>query len=100
MSATKHRRLDVSSWREVMRRFDAAATSVQAFCAGEGLSTKSFYRWRKRKRCLPGVLACYTAACKSERSGVAAKCCFQSLGVSSATRAAGCWPTRCSTSTK
>lgn len=48
MSTTKRRRLDVSGWREAMRRFDAAATSVQAFCAGEGLSTKSFYRWRKR----------------------------------------------------
>ena len=54
----------------------------------------------QRKRYLPGVLARYTAVCKSDLRGWAAKCCFHSLGVSSATREAGCWPTRCSTSTK
>ena len=48
MGEVKRRRLDLPSWREVMRRFDAAATSVQAFCANEGLSTTSFYRWRER----------------------------------------------------
>ncbi len=48
MGMTKRRRLDLSSWREVMRRFDAAGTSVQAFCADEALSTTSFYRWRER----------------------------------------------------
>jgi len=48
MGGVKRRRLDLSSWREVMGRFDAAGTSVQAFCAGEGLSTTSFYRWRER----------------------------------------------------
>ncbi len=48
MSGVKRRRLDLSSWREVMRRFDAAGKSVQAFCASEGLSTTSFYRWRER----------------------------------------------------
>jgi hypothetical protein len=48
MGGVKRRRLDLSSWREVMRRFDAAGTSVQAFCAGEGLSATSFYRWRER----------------------------------------------------
>lgn len=48
MGRVKRRRLDLSSWREVMRRFDAAGMSVQAFCAGERLSTTSFYRWRER----------------------------------------------------
>ncbi len=48
MGEVKRRRLDLSSWREVMRRFDAAGKSVQAFCANEGLSTTSFYRWRER----------------------------------------------------
>ena len=36
--------------------------------------------------------------CKSERSGLSANSSFHRLGVNSATRAAGCWPTRCSTS--
>lgn len=48
MSGVKRRRLDLPSWREVMRRFEAAGTSVQAFCTNEGLSTTSFYRWRER----------------------------------------------------
>jgi hypothetical protein len=48
MDRSKRRRLGPSGWREVMRRFDASASSVQAFCSREGLSTASFYRWRER----------------------------------------------------
>lgn len=44
----QRRRLDPRSWREVMRRFGEAGTTVSAFCAREGLSTSSFYRWRER----------------------------------------------------
>lgn len=44
----QRRRLDADGWGEVMRRFDAAATPVDAFCAREGLSSSSFYRWRER----------------------------------------------------
>ena len=44
----QRRRLDARSWREVMLRFDDAGTTVSAFCAREGLSTSSFYRWRER----------------------------------------------------
>jgi len=45
-------------------------------------------------------LAYATRACKAERSGFAAKFRFHSLGVSSATRDAGCSATRCRTSTR
>jgi hypothetical protein len=31
-----------------MLRFDQAGTTVSAFCAREGLSESSFYRWRER----------------------------------------------------
>jgi hypothetical protein len=31
-----------------MLRFGEAGTTVSAFCAREGLSTSSFYRWRER----------------------------------------------------
>lgn len=48
MNTSKRRRLGLSGWREVMRRFDASAASVQAFCSREGLSAASFYRWRGR----------------------------------------------------
>lgn len=48
MGTSKRRRLGLTGWREVMRRFDASATSVQAFCSREGLSAASFYRWRER----------------------------------------------------
>ncbi len=46
----QRRQLDVQGWREVLRRFAAAATTVDAFCAREGLSSSSFYRWRERLR--------------------------------------------------
>jgi len=48
MGTGKRRRLGLTGWREVMRRFDASAASVQAFCSREGLSAASFYRWRGR----------------------------------------------------
>ena len=46
----QRRRLDADVWRDVLRRFDVAATTVDAFCAREGLSSSSFYRWRERLR--------------------------------------------------
>jgi transposase-like protein len=46
----QRRRLDAQGWREVLGRFAAAATTVDAFCAREGLSSSSFYRWRERLR--------------------------------------------------
>ena len=48
MGEQRRRRLDTRSWREVMRRFGESGTTVSAFCAREGLSTSSFYRWRER----------------------------------------------------
>jgi hypothetical protein len=42
-----------------------------------------------RKAC-DGARRDYERASKAERNGLAAKCCFHSLGVSSATREAGC----------
>ena len=47
------RRLDEQSWRAVLERFDAAATTVQEFCLCEGLTRSSFTRWRARLRSGP-----------------------------------------------
>lgn len=46
--ARTKRRLDEASWRAVMQRFAASASSVGEFCAREGLSDSAFYRWRAR----------------------------------------------------
>jgi hypothetical protein len=37
-------------WRERFRRFSSSGLSVVRFCAREGVSTASFYHWRKRLR--------------------------------------------------
>ena len=42
-----------------------------------------------RKRCLRDVVYADGGACKADRSGLAAKCCFHRRGVSSATLLAG-----------
>ena len=57
MSGQWRRRLDMRSWRAVMRRFDAAGPTVSEFCARQGLSESSFYRWRTRLGALGGVVA-------------------------------------------
>lgn len=46
----QRRRVDADGWRELLRRFDAAATTVDEFCAREGVSSSNFYRWRERLR--------------------------------------------------
>ena len=48
MSGQRRQQFDAGSWCEVMRRFDAAGATVSEFCAREGLSQSSFYRWRTR----------------------------------------------------
>ena len=35
-------------WRERLARFARAGTSIVEFCLDEGVSTPSFYGWRKR----------------------------------------------------
>lgn len=35
-------------WRERLERFSRSGLTVGRFCAGEGVSSASFYNWRKR----------------------------------------------------
>lgn len=57
MSGQRRRRLGTDRWREVMQRFEAAGETVNEFCAREGLSASSFYRWRERLEAVSGVVA-------------------------------------------
>ena len=50
----QRRRRDAASWHAVMRRFADSNATVAEFCAREGLSTSSFYRWRARSATAPG----------------------------------------------
>lgn len=38
----------VKLWRERFRRYAKSALSVEDFCRGEGVSTPTFYHWRKK----------------------------------------------------
>lgn len=44
----RRRRLSAQAWRDVLRRFDGAGTSVAEFCKREGVCESSFHRWRSR----------------------------------------------------
>ncbi len=37
-----------ATWRRRVRRFRLAGTTVSRFCEEEGVSTASFYHWRKK----------------------------------------------------
>lgn len=37
-----------SAWRERLQRFSASNLTVVRFCEREGVSTASFYQWRRR----------------------------------------------------
>lgn len=38
----------VARWRKRLERFESSGQSAAAFCREEGVSTPSFYKWRKR----------------------------------------------------
>jgi putative transposase len=50
----RRRRLSGQAWREVLRRFDRAGTTVAEFCKREGVCESSFHRWRSRLGGTPG----------------------------------------------
>lgn len=43
----------VSRWRERLLRFPQAGLTIEEFCRNEGISTASFYAWRKKLRDQP-----------------------------------------------
>ena len=44
-----------AAWQSLIERADLSPLSIAAFCAAQGVSTASFYQWRKRLRA--GALA-------------------------------------------
>jgi predicted DNA-binding transcriptional regulator AlpA len=68
-----------AEWQALLERAERSRLSTVAFCAAEGISTASFYLWRKRRRAPAPV------ALDSEASAAA----FLDLGVLSAPRADG-----------
>lgn len=50
MTTTTRVRRTGADWQAVISRAERSALSTAAFCAAEGISTASFYLWRKRLR--------------------------------------------------
>ncbi|HEY4969375.1 MAG TPA: transposase [Steroidobacteraceae bacterium] len=48
MEKAKQRRLSSKVWRGLIARFEESGLTAIAFCEREGVSSKSFYRWRTR----------------------------------------------------
>ena len=42
------RRRSAKAWRRMLARFEESGLTAVAFCEREGISGKSFYRWRLR----------------------------------------------------
>ena len=47
----------VTCWRERLLRFPTAGLTVKEFCRQEGVSTPSFYAWRKRLGSRPAAVS-------------------------------------------
>lgn len=50
MEKTTRRRLSAKAWPGMLARFEESGLTAVAFCDREGISSKSFYRWRLRLR--------------------------------------------------
>jgi transposase-like protein len=48
--AIRSRREKVAEWQERLARFHRSGTSIAQFCHDEGVSTPSFYVWRRKLR--------------------------------------------------
>jgi putative transposase len=48
MEKTKQRRFNAKAWRALLARFEQSGLTAVAFCEREGVSSKSFHRWRTR----------------------------------------------------
>jgi putative transposase len=48
MEKMRLRRLGAQAWRGLLARFAESGLTAAAFCEREGISSKSFYRWRSR----------------------------------------------------
>jgi hypothetical protein len=48
MEKIKQRRYSAKMWRKIVGRFEESGLTALAFCAREGISTKSLRRWQLR----------------------------------------------------
>jgi hypothetical protein len=48
MEKIKQRRYGAETWRKILGRFEESGLTAAAFCAREGISTKSLRRWQLR----------------------------------------------------
>jgi putative transposase len=48
MERIKQRRHSAKAWHGILGRFEESGLTAVAFCEREGVSAKSFYRWRTR----------------------------------------------------
>jgi putative transposase len=48
MEKVRQRRYSAKLWRQMLTRFEDSGLTAIAFCEREGISSKSFYRWRLR----------------------------------------------------
>jgi putative transposase len=48
MQGIRRRRHGAKTWRRILGRFEESGMTVPAFCAREGISRQSLYRWRSR----------------------------------------------------
>ena len=52
---TGRSRRDVGSWAELVAGHEESGLSVKEYCATQGISAASFYRWQKRLKQEEGV---------------------------------------------
>ena len=70
--ATRSRAAKVAEWQERFARFDRSETSIAQFCYDEGVSTPSFYVWRRKlRRKMPAAAGSSSRGRRTARSAVA-----------------------------
>ena len=63
------RRRSAKAWRRMLARFEASGLTAVAFCEREGISSKSFYRWRLRLGSVDQSLVANAAGARNTAGG-------------------------------
>ena len=69
--AIRSRAEKVAEWQERLARFHRSGTSIAQFCYDEGISTPSFYVWRRKLRRKPAAAGSSGTGRLTARSGEA-----------------------------
>lgn len=78
------------AWRKRLSRYDRQALSVDEFCWREGISTASFYQWRRKLRGTTSVASVVSGGRKTAKGDLSPPSAFLPVEITGLSAAPAC----------